>query len=544
MKTITATTEQRAAATLTGLTRLFDLKEGSHLSRGHVVNYLRDAGEPDYLASDVIRGLQSMGVEVLDAADHGGAQTPTSGLDAFFQQSSIVDLDWLAVDREAYRETEVLPVQNLDITPDLAELWDHTDRSPGIHLVPARPNDPGNTVGVTARRAAQLKAAKTVAESIWTTMRQAMTSGKSFAAAKDLGFQRLDGTDMPLTMKRALRKHLVQGTERLAAEEGLIGNVFVVAKDYPDCLKGVPRTVSGSRAPFVLAKETCQGCRFAESGNACAQFKKQLVVEVPYSEELARRFQVPVASKDPQSVKAALRVAFTRKPASHVPLDGKPIERDITAGISAESAAQGLQDKMAREAAALQTAQVTASRAEVVAYAKRRLNEGLIGPALTKAVVDRFQPDLVRLAFDELKDVFAEQGLAGHYYVDASAYPNCQRGDVDNLHRVRASLMRQRPSFVLKKQACQGCPCNSEGRCSQLKASLVDKMDYEAWGGRQEALVASVTRGRPRFASNEWTDEYGLAAGEVRVAFGDLGPDVGGIGLTDSDWDPLGRENS
>jgi len=173
MKMTTANTEQRVSSTLSGITRLFDLKEGSHLSRGHVMNYLRDAGEPDYLVSDVIRGLQAMGVEVLDAADHGGAQTATSGLDAFFQQSSIVDLEWLAVDREMYRETEILPTQNLDITPDLAELWDHTDRSPGVHLIPARPNNPGSNSSVKARTQAQLKAAAVVAEDIWKTMRTA-----------------------------------------------------------------------------------------------------------------------------------------------------------------------------------------------------------------------------------------------------------------------------------------------------------------------------------------------------------------------------------
>jgi hypothetical protein len=543
-KTILANTEQRVATTLSGLTRLFDLKSGSHLSRGHVMNYLRDAGEPDYLASDVIRGLQAMGVEVLDAADHGGAQTPTSGLDAFFQQSSIVDLDWLAVDRDAYRETEVVPVQNLNITPDLAELWDHSDRSPGVHLVPARPNDPGNAVGVKANRAAHLKAAAQVAEGIWTTMRTAMVAGKNFQAAKELGFQRLSNTDMPLTMKRALRKHIVQGIERLAAEEGLIGNVFVVAKDYPGCLKGVPREVSGSQAPFVIAKPTCQGCRFAQNAaNTCAQFRKQLVMEVPYSEELARRFNVQTASKDPQVIKAALKTAFTHKPVAHVPLDGKPVERDITAGITVEQAAQGLQANLHREAAQREAAQVVATKNEIAAYAKRRMNEGLFGSDLMKAVRARYQPDLIKLASAELKTAFSEQALAGYFYIDASAYPNCHRGDTENLHRVRASLMRQRPDFVLRKTACAGCPSNHEGHCSQLKGALVDKMDYAPWGGRQEALVSSITWGRKRAATaSEWVDEHNLVSPDVVVEYASPGVDVSGIGLVDADWNPLPEE--
>lgn len=543
MKSVNANTEQRVAEALQGITLLFDLKTGSHLSRAHVMNFLRDSGQPDYLVSDVIRGLQTAGVEILDAADNGGAATASGSLDAFFQQSNIADLAWLAVDREMYRETEVLPVQNLDMAPDLAEAWDHSDSAPGIHLVPARPNDSmASSLEVErgsakANRAAQIIAARNVAEGLWRTMRVAMTEGRSFQVAKTLAFSQLDGIDMPLGMKRALRKHLVEGVGKLASEEGLLGNVFVVAQDYPHCdqTQGIPRTVANSKAPFVIAKASCQGCRFAHGGSACAQFRKRLVLEVPYDEDLARRLQVASSSSSPDDVKAAIRKAFTAQPVKHVPLDGKPVQADFSANITVEEAALALQKQAAEDAAKKAAAEKAAAINGVVVYARSRMNEGKVGKALLESIVTHYPEPLVRMAAEELKTVFAEQGLAGHYYIDAEAYPNCQTGDVGNLHRVRASLMQSVPPFVQQKQACAGCPCNQGGRCSVLKAHLVDKVDYSPWGGRKAALVGTLTGHRSRVA-NEWHDEFGLQTPQVHVSYDGLGTDVSGIDLQDAEF--------
>ncbi len=557
MNRTAANTEMRVAGALNGITKLYDLKMGSHLSRAHVMNYLRDAGEPSYLASDVIRGLQATGVEILDAADNASAATPTSGLDGFFQQSQLVDLDWLAVDREAYRATEILPFQAFDIVPDLVEAWDHTDSAQGIHLVPARPHDPATmaAMGEKARRQASMHAASGVAQGIWHQVRMAMLDGKAFKDAKSAAFQTLDGTDMPLDMKRALHAHLVQGLPKVASEEGLIGNVFVVAQDFPKCHQGnVPDAVIKTRAPFVIAKTECQGCKFASfnaapvedtqawsrgtanlqaQSNSCAQFRKQLVVDVPYTEELATRLQVQANSTDPAEIKASIRKAFTKKEAKFVPIDGKPIERDITAGIDPEEAAAALvQAQRNKEAAAVQAGREKAVR-DIIAFTKRRMNEGAIGKVLIDKIARYFPPEVFQLAGDGLKQALTEMGLAGHHYIDASAYPDCHKGDVDNLHRVRASLMKARPFYVLKKTACEGCPCNRGGKCGTLGGALVDQMAYP--GGRQAALAESLGGGTIRTAANEWTDGYGLQGDMMNIQFAGTGPDVD-FDLQDSEF--------
>jgi len=51
-------------------------------------------------------------------------------------ENPVPNLDWLNVDEEAYRHTEILPRQNLDAVPDLVDAWTHHDMGK-IHRVPA-----------------------------------------------------------------------------------------------------------------------------------------------------------------------------------------------------------------------------------------------------------------------------------------------------------------------------------------------------------------------------------------------------------------------
>ena len=44
--------------------------------------------------------------------------------------STVQNLDWLEVDEKAYRDHDILPQQNLDISPDLINMWRAHDQAP------------------------------------------------------------------------------------------------------------------------------------------------------------------------------------------------------------------------------------------------------------------------------------------------------------------------------------------------------------------------------------------------------------------------------
>lgn len=109
---------------------------------------------------------------------------------------------------------------------------------------------------------------------------------------------------------------------------------------------------------------------------------------------------------------------------------------------------------------------------QVLRYAKVQMSEGATGKSLDERLVTRFSQDYLKNAGEQLVQLRRKhEGLAGHLYVDASAYATptgttgCDKGA--SIHR--ASPVRA----VLQMSRCGSCSQNSGGACQKYKKSLV-----------------------------------------------------------------------
>jgi len=109
---------------------------------------------------------------------------------------------------------------------------------------------------------------------------------------------------------------------------------------------------------------------------------------------------------------------------------------------------------------------------QVLRYARTQMNEGVTGNDLDARLVSRFSQEYLKGAGEQLVQLRRKhEGLAGHLYVDASAYatPTGTSGCDNGAAIHRASPIRS----VLQMERCGSCSQNSGGSCQKYKKSLV-----------------------------------------------------------------------
>ena len=200
-------------------------------------------------------------------------------LTRFLNDRPLVDLSWLDVDEEQYRAMDRLPRQNLDCVPDLIACWAHEDKPATAYMVPntGKPRTTGDMSQVHGPlRTAPVDIVRTARILVMNT-----TNPQSIAAILRQQYDR--------ESLRCARSEL----EPVFAEVGLLGKIYICAKDFPNCHRGLDleniRRVA-SEAPYVVAKLRCASCIHAQNNN-CAMFHKEIVVDIPYSEVLAEKVE-------------------------------------------------------------------------------------------------------------------------------------------------------------------------------------------------------------------------------------------------------------
>ncbi len=242
------------------------------------------------------------------------------------KDASVSDLSWLEVDAAEYRANDTLPKQNLDIGPDLEALWDHKDK-PATTYFPKdhRPH----TMGDLSEQHGVLRASP---EDIMKTARLAVMQSSDPQAIRAALVARYD-----LNSLQGARTALAS----VLAERGLLGKLYIVAADFPGCHNSPKKAVDfvrryASDAKYIEAKSECGNCvhatRTPTGGSNCAVFHKELVVQVPYSPELASQVeQLQIAKGKSVQASAAntpakdrIRQAFLANSASYGVTPGTP----------------------------------------------------------------------------------------------------------------------------------------------------------------------------------------------------------------------------
>lgn len=216
--------------------------------------------------------------------------TADAGDLTFLKEGSLNDLSWLEVDEAAYRDLDSLPKQNLDVVPDLEAMWAHDDQPATAYFDKDRPHTMGDLSDVHGPLRSR-------PEDVMRTARLAIMQSSDPGRLKSTLVTRFDPESL-----RGSREVLAG----VLAERGLLGRFYIDSSDFPGCHTS-PKTAKefvrrhAGEARYVKAKDRCANCIHAmqtpTGGVNCAVFHKELVVDVPYTDEIATKVEEMQAAK-------------------------------------------------------------------------------------------------------------------------------------------------------------------------------------------------------------------------------------------------------
>lgn len=373
------------------------------------------------------------------------------------------NLDWLDVNEEDYRELDLLPKQNLDISPDLQALWRHQDE-PASMFVPntGAPRTMGDLAGTPMR---------VEPETIVRAARLAMMKSADPRAITSALRQRFD-LDSLKEAKTALAGVL--------AERGLLGGFYIDAADFPKCAQGgstakfVQRHAGGAR--FVKAKAACGACQhkqiLADGSERCGVFHKQVVVEVPYTEEIAEAVEERQGCScgKQASTKDRIKQALLAQPSGSPGFTGRQQQAPKPVEVKPEDVKQAQEaQKTVRDD---QQAKVVARQAQpIVATLRREMLKGRGRTEVIRAIKLAFDKRDLEATKEAWLPILRQAGLFGAVYIDQPSFDDCRIG-ADFLAK-HSSKVRA----VVKGSKCGSCIFNKVGRCMMYGRKLVESTD-------------------------------------------------------------------
>lgn len=395
-------------------------------------------------------------------------------LDYFLKEGSIANLDWLDVDEKDYRELDNLPKQNLDVSPDLEALWARGDEDPVKYVVPNKVmvptpgiEDP-KTMGDMSQLHGKLRAH---AEEIRKVARLALVQ------SADLGrFQTELQNRFDLETLRANKDVLAS----VLKERGLLGRLYVAAEDFKTCATSTGPADFVRRyandAQYVLAKTACGDCCHAkQSGgkNHCGVFHKEIQLEVPYSEELARAVERAQAG-----VGKAVQASETSDPRERIrraylsPMNYRTSDSYQGYGVNKAAAPALVDPTVAKEqliskASLLKKKQGQLQSQPVVDFLHREMVKGLTRKELATSLKLAFDTNTLVATQDYWKPLFDEAGLYGVVYTKQASFSDCHVG-ADFLAKHNPSVRA-----VVAGDKCGSCVYNKASRCLMYGKSLV-----------------------------------------------------------------------
>ena len=406
-------------------------------------------------------------------------------LSDFMKEGSISDLDWLDVDEKSYREQSPEPQYNLDISPDLEEAWSHGDRS-ASGFVPNTGSAPTSSVSSGDSRLASDVIAHVVR--VARTLLMQDPNPQKLVGALKVKF----GMETLRAAKTALADVL--------RERGLLGRYYIAAEDFPGCSKLNKTSIAFARrfastAKYVKACGSCSGCSHNKA-NTCGVFQKQIVMDVPYTDELAAQVErmqtakgkVVQASEKPakERIRLALLaddvvVASVQAPKPvvnpaqflraseapkkvHLPVLNAERQRIANAELAwSHSASEGrtASEKTAKDKVAF----------EVVQLLKKEMLKGRGERDLLQVLKLSFSVEDLKATRDRWEPLFKEAGLYGSVYSTQDSFDDCHEG-ADFLARQASSV-----KGIVAGEKCKGCIHNKMARCLLYGRPLVAKAE-------------------------------------------------------------------
>jgi len=388
-------------------------------------------------------------------------------LTEFFKDGSgsgPANLDWLNVNEKDYQSVDKLPKQNLDITPDLKALWSHEDR-PSTGFVP---NTGGpRTMGDMSQAHGALRKSP---EDLIRTARLVI-------------MQTVDPSRIQYALTSRYDSEMIKGARTalagVFAERGLLGRYYLDASDFPECRTGSKKASEFARrfageARFVKAKTECEGCIHRQGGDFCGVFHKQIVLDVPYTEDLASQVenlqqaqgkQIQASQMGPRDrIRQALlaKVGTVTAPFTGRPQAApKPIQASTPDQLIAVS-------NLTKKKAAEEQQKLAAQQARpIVAMLRREMLKGRSRTELSTALRLAFDERDLRTTQAEWGPIYREAGLFGAIYTTQESFDDCHEG-ADFLAKHGSSVRA-----VVAGPKCDSCIFSKIGRCMLYGRKLV-----------------------------------------------------------------------
>jgi hypothetical protein len=367
-------------------------------------------------------------------------------ISAILKEGTVNNLEWLDVDDKAYRDLADLPKQNLDFAPDLEAAWNHRDEAPATHLIPNK--DVPRTMGDLSEIHGKL-ASDEILQRVSKVARLALMQSTDPACFSNALKTRFDS--WTLQAARPMLASILQ-------ERGLLGRYYIDAQDFPSCSKKASKSESdfvkrnGGSARFLLAKDQCLDC-VHNAKSTCSVFHKELVLEVPYSSELANAVehsqcacgkQVQASSQDPRErIRAAylaedVRVAGpveTPKPVVNpihqLKAAGDPpkVHLPVLASQNQHNIAEQLAWAPPIEGRVAAFKNASSRKAfDVCTFLQREMLKGRSESDLLQALKLSFTLDDLRTTRSSWEPIYKEAGLYGTVYSTQEAFDNCHEG--------------------------------------------------------------------------------------------------------------------
>jgi len=317
--------------------------------------------------------------------------------------AQVPDLDWLVLSKENIPSE--FPVEAL---PQLQKAWTHTNQE-STRLV----SNSSIRGGVNAKKASQ--------EDIAGVVKQAKKEMMLGSTGKQLA-DRLSSLYMP-ELIYAAKEELV----KLAAEQGLLGNVYIDLTPFDSCHEAA--VILGKNrirtAKYVVGNPSRKVCSSHHNG-FCKELNKRSLEAMDYSDHILSeytshlRIAGVINASDTITSKDNLREAFLKQPEQQEPAEVKyaaaadpvKMQQDFSAQLEKNASEQKKQASLHR----------FFSARPILAYMQDQLLKGKAGEALKESIRQKFSSTDISKYAEEIAKVAGLQGILGNIYVDVSYY--------------------------------------------------------------------------------------------------------------------------
>jgi len=332
-----------------------------------------------------------------------------------FNESSaaqIPDLDWLSL--KAGEKKNIPTANNVRAIPELQEQW-------------SKNSDKSTTLSPNSSAAAKPTKKDVSKEEIEGVVKSAKIAAMSGITGKMLA-QELNGK-YPKDLIAASREEL----ERVASEQGLLGNVYVDLSAFNSCKEAANKLGSNKirSAQYVIGD--CKHVCASHHTGYCSELKKKVVEKLAYDEVLLDSYEKhlrvlgKIASGEKIDSKGALQEALLK---SNAPAadnkSGEAVFKDSNKSFEdLEKNKKAFEKELSNREASIREGQASdrfKSAKPVLAFIQNNMLKGKIGNSLKEVISRNYSEEVIAKYASEINKMVSLQGLLGNVYADVSYY--------------------------------------------------------------------------------------------------------------------------